>query len=106
MGRRFPACRRGSLPFLRRMVCTAPGKGIKANRLEVAPNPVSGNEVKISYTVSLPSPAMLQLYDNFGRLVKQERLSLDVSALKGGIYIITVRAAGGGVESKKFVLIR
>lgn len=91
------------------------GKGIKANRLEVAPNPVSGNEVKISYTVSLPSPAMLQLYDNFGRLVKQERvalqqgvnrLSLDVSALKGGIYIVTVRAAGGSVESKKFVLIR
>jgi N-acetyl-anhydromuramyl-L-alanine amidase AmpD len=90
-------------------------KGVKANRLEVAPNPVSGNEVKISYTVSVPSQAMLQLYDNFGRLVKQERvalqqgvnrLSLDVSALRGGIYIVTVRAAGGSVESKKFVLIK
>lgn len=90
-------------------------KGIKANRLEVAPNPVSGNEVKISYTITLPSLAMLQLYDNFGRLVKQQRvslqqgvnrLSMDVSALKGGIYIVTVRAADGSVESRKFVLIR
>ncbi|HEY1167244.1 MAG TPA: N-acetylmuramoyl-L-alanine amidase [Chitinophaga sp.] len=94
---------------------TPADKSIKANRLEVAPNPVTGNEVKVSYTVSVPSQAMLQLYDNFGRLVKQERvalqqgvnrLSLDVSTLKGGIYIVTVRAAGGSVESKKFVLIR
>jgi N-acetyl-anhydromuramyl-L-alanine amidase AmpD len=90
-------------------------KGVKANRLEVAPNPVSGSEVKVTYTVTLPSQAMLQLYDNFGRLVRQQRvalqqgvnrLSLDVSALKGGIYIVTVRAADGSVESKQFVLIR
>lgn len=90
-------------------------KGIKANRLEVAPNPVSGSEIKVSYVATLPSQATLQLFDNFGRLVQQQRValqqginrfSLNVAALKGGIYIVTVRAAGGSVESKKVVLIR
>jgi peptidoglycan hydrolase-like amidase/N-acetyl-anhydromuramyl-L-alanine amidase AmpD len=95
---------------------TVTGKGTPAAKLQVAPNPVTGSEVKVSYTSALPSQgAILLLSDNTGRPVQQQRvtlqqginqLSLHTGALKGGIYIVTLKLAGGLSESKKVVLVK
>lgn len=84
--------------------------------LQVAPNPVTGNEVRLSYTlVKEAGNAVLLLSDNTGRPVMQQRvalqqglnqLTLQTGALKGGIYIVTLQLAGGVSESKKLILVK
>lgn len=84
--------------------------------LQVAPNPVTGSEVKLTYTLAKETgDAILVLSDNNGRPVLQQRvalqqglnqLSLQTGALKGGIYIVTLRLAGGVSESKKLILVK
>ena len=87
-----------------------------AQGLQVAPNPVTGSEVKLTYTLAKETGnAILVLSDNNGRPVLQQRvalqqglnqLSLQTGALKGGIYIVTLRLAGGVSESKKLILVK
>lgn len=96
---------------------TVPNSGKKAvSGLQVAPNPVTGNEVKLTYTLAKEAgKAVLLLSDNTGRPVLQQRVSLQqglnqltlqTGALKGGIYIVTMQLAGGVSESKKLILVK
>jgi peptidoglycan hydrolase-like amidase len=84
--------------------------------LQIAPNPVTGSEVKLTYTLTQKAHnAIILLSDNTGRPVLQQRvalqqglnqLTLQTGALKGGIYIVTLQLAGGVSESKKLVLVK
>jgi len=96
---------------------TVPNSGKKAvSGLQVAPNPVTGNEVKLTYTLAKEAgKAVLLLSDNSGRPVLQQRvalqqglnqLTLQTGALRGGIYIVTLQLAGGVSESKKLILVK
>lgn len=89
---------------------------ISVQGLQVAPNPVTGNEVKLTYNLTgKGSNAVILLSDNNGRPVLQQRvavqrglnqLTLQTGALKGGIYIVTLQLAGGVSESKKLILVK
>jgi peptidoglycan hydrolase-like amidase/N-acetyl-anhydromuramyl-L-alanine amidase AmpD len=94
---------------------TVAPKAPVASRLLVSPNPVSGNEVKINYNLQQAAQvAVVVLSDNSGRPIQQKRvalehgdnqLTLNISTVKTGTYIVTIRlSASGTAESKKVVV--
>ena len=77
--------------------------------LKIFPNPASGI-VNIDLGDEELEKGILEILDNQGRVVVQRelefernRLSLDVSDLKGGMYIISLRNEGGAVKRKLFI---
>lgn len=76
----------------------------------VAPNPIAGNEIRVNYFLNnIPQPATLLLSDTYGRIIQQRRLQLqqgnnrlnvNTSLLKAGVYLVTVQMDGGGVSRK------
>ncbi|WP_209139600.1 MULTISPECIES: N-acetylmuramoyl-L-alanine amidase [Niastella] len=85
--------------------------------LSIAPNPVTGSTITIDYTLAAASqPATIVLTDNFGQSAQQRnvvlqqgvnRLSINTSSLKPGVYNVTVRlGASGKATSKKILVVR
>ena len=84
--------------------------------LSIAPNPVTGGTITIGYTLAdVSQPASIVLTDNFGQSAQQRnvvlqqgmnRLSINTSNLKPGIYNVTVRLISGKAISKKILIIR
>jgi N-acetyl-anhydromuramyl-L-alanine amidase AmpD len=85
--------------------------------LTIAPNPVTGGAITIEYTLAdVSQPASIVLTDNFGQSAQQRnvvlqqgvnRLSINVSSLKAGIYNVTVRlGASGKANSKKIIIVK
>lgn len=86
-----------------------------SGNLILFPNPVSGDVVKAGYTLSVSArSAIVLLSDNTGRVLQRKpvqlihgynQITLDISALKSGIYIVTVKPDLSVVsESKKLVV--
>lgn len=82
--------------------------------MAVAPNPVSGNDVHVNYYLNnTPHPATLLLSDTYGRIMLRRRIQLqqgnnrlhiNTSLFKAGVYLITVQLDGmGGGASKKLI---
>jgi peptidoglycan hydrolase-like amidase len=85
--------------------------------LTIAPNPVTGSTITIEYTLAgLSQPASIVLTDNFGQSALQRnvvlqpginRLSVNTSGLKPGIYNVTVRPGiSGKAISKKLLIVK
>jgi peptidoglycan hydrolase-like amidase len=85
--------------------------------LTIAPNPVTGSSITIEYTLNgLSQPASIVLTDNFGQSAQQRnvvlqpginRLSINTSSLKPGIYNVTVRlGVSGKAISKKLLIVK
>jgi N-acetyl-anhydromuramyl-L-alanine amidase AmpD len=84
-------------------------------KLTLFPNPVSGDVVKVGYTLSASArSAIVLLSDNTGKILQRKpvqlihgynQFTLDISALKSGIYIVTIKPDLSVVsESKKLVV--
>ncbi|HEY1201488.1 MAG TPA: N-acetylmuramoyl-L-alanine amidase [Niastella sp.] len=85
--------------------------------LRVAPNPATGSTITIEYSLTDASqPASITISDNYGKAAQQRnvvlqqglnRLSVNTSGLKAGIYNVTVRlATSGKAVSKKLLVVR
>jgi hypothetical protein len=96
---------------------TSDSKTAEAGTLKVAPNPASGGTITIEYTLGDASqPASIVVADNFGQVAQQRnivlqqglnRLSVNTSGLKPGIYNVTVRlGASGKATSKKLLVVK
>jgi N-acetyl-anhydromuramyl-L-alanine amidase AmpD len=86
-------------------------------KLTLFPNPVSGDAVRVGYTLSASArSAIVLLSDNTGKILLRKpvqlihgynQFSLDISALKNGIYIVTIKPDLSVIsESKKLVVAR
>ncbi len=80
--------------------------------LRVSPNPAS-DVLHLEFDQVLPSEALLEIWDRFGRPVMQHHLSAHtsrfspgISTLAEGVYIYSVRSAGALPASGKFVVAR
>ena len=80
--------------------------------LSVAPNPAS-DVLHLTFDQPLPSTALLEVWDRFGRPVMQHNLSAHtsrfspgISTLAEGVYVYSVRSAGTLPVSGKFVVAR
>jgi len=88
---------------------------VAGENLQVAPNPVNGSEVKITYTLREASQAAtIVLSDYYGRTVRQQRVSLQqgnnqltlhTGKLKAGMYVVTIQLQTGKTESKKLMAV-
>ena len=97
---------------------TSDSKATEANgTLKVAPNPVTGSDITVEYTLGDASqPAGIVIADNYGNVAQQRsvvlqkgsnRLTINTTGLKAGIYTITVRLnATGKAVSKKLVVVK
>jgi hypothetical protein len=96
---------------------TSESKTAEAGTLKVAPNPASGGTITIEYTLGDASqPASIVVADNFGQIAQQRnivlqqglnRLSVNTSSLKPGIYNVTVRlGASGKTTSRKLLIVK
>jgi hypothetical protein len=85
--------------------------------LKIAPNPASGGSITIEYTLADASqPASIVVTDNFGHRAQQRnvvlqqgvnRLTINTSGLKAGIYNVTVRlATSGKATSRKLLVVK
>ena len=85
--------------------------------LKVAPNPASGGSITIEYTLAdVSQPASIVVTDNFGKPAQQRnvvlqqgmnRITINTSGLKQGIYNVTVRLASSGkAVSKKLLVVK
>jgi hypothetical protein len=85
--------------------------------LTIAPNPVTGSTITIEYTLAgLSQPASIVLADNFGQAAQQRnvvlqhgvnRLIINTSGLKAGLYNVTIRlGASGKAISKKLLIVK
>jgi hypothetical protein len=85
--------------------------------LRVAPNPATSSTITIEYSLTDASqPASITITDNFGKAAQQRnvvlqqglnRLSINTSGLKAGIYNVTVRlATSGKATSKKLLVVK
>jgi hypothetical protein len=85
--------------------------------LRVAPNPATSGTITIEYSLTDASqPASITITDNFGKTAQQRnvvlqqglnRLSINTSGLKAGIYNVTVRlATSGKATSKKLLVVK
>jgi hypothetical protein len=83
--------------------------------LTLYPNPVSGDVVRVKYTLSASArSAIVLISDNTGKVLQRKpvqlqhginQFTLDISALKNGIYIVTIKPDLSVVsESKKLVV--
>lgn len=89
---------------------------IGSSNLTIFPNPVSGDVVKVGYSLSSakPRPAILVLSDNTGTVIQRKpvqlqhgnnQLSLSIAGLKNGIYIIAIQSGLPVIsEGKKLVV--
>lgn len=97
---------------------TSDSKATQADgTLKVAPNPVTGNSITIEYTLGDASqPAGIVISDNYGNIAQQRsvvlqkgsnRLTVNTTGLKAGVYTITVRLnATGKAVSRKLVVVK
>ena len=97
---------------------TSDSKATEANgTLKVAPNPVTGSAIIVEYTLGDASqPAGIVIADNYGNIAQQRsvvlqkgsnRLTINTTGLKAGVYTITVRLnATGKAVSRKLVVVR
>ena len=93
---------------------TSDAKTVAAENLRLAPNPVTGSEVTVSYTLEgAAQPATISLGDYNGRIVRQQRVALQqgynqlrvhTGKLKAGMYIVTIQLQTGKTESKKMMV--
>jgi N-acetyl-anhydromuramyl-L-alanine amidase AmpD len=85
--------------------------------LRVAPNPATSGTITIEYSLTDASqPASITITDNFGKAAQQRnvvlqqglnRLTINTSGLKAGIYNVTVRlATSGKATSKKLLVVK
>ncbi|MFL5744459.1 MAG: SpoIID/LytB domain-containing protein [Niastella sp.] len=85
--------------------------------LKIAPNPATGSAITIEYTLADASqPASIVVSDNFGQAAQQRnvvlqqglnRLTINTSGLKPGIYNVTIRLnASGKSTSKKLLIVK
>jgi peptidoglycan hydrolase-like amidase len=85
--------------------------------LKVAPNPATGGSITIEYMLTDASqPASIVVTDNYGQQAQQRnvvlqqgvnRLSINTSGLKAGVYNVTVRlATSGKAVSKKLLVVK
>ncbi|WP_324673667.1 beta strand repeat-containing protein [Hymenobacter sp. GOD-10R] len=83
-----------------------------ASALSLFPNPSTGH-FTLSYTAAQPQPATLTLTDRLGRVVLQQRLSLqagvnslpvEAPASAAGLYQLTLRTATGQAHQQKIVI--
>jgi hypothetical protein len=94
---------------------TSAGKTVAADNLRLAPNPVTGSEVTVYYTLQgAAQPATISLGDYNGRPVRVQRvalqqgynqLTLHTGTLKAGMYIVTIQLQTGKTESKKIMVV-
>ncbi|SEW45783.1 SpoIID/LytB domain protein/Por secretion system C-terminal sorting domain-containing protein [Chitinophaga sp. YR573] len=88
---------------------------VPTGKLTLFPNPVSGDVVKVGYTLSASArSAIVLLSDNTGKVLQRKpvqlihgynQFTLDISALKNGIYIVTIKPDLSVIsESKKLVV--
>jgi N-acetyl-anhydromuramyl-L-alanine amidase AmpD len=102
----------------------APETDVKETVAEIAkvnltlfPNPASGDVVRVRYTLSASArSAIVLISDNTGKVLQRKpvqlqhginQFTLDISALKNGIYIVTIKPNLSVVsESKKLVVAR
>jgi N-acetyl-anhydromuramyl-L-alanine amidase AmpD len=99
-------------------ISTNGDKGITDDgALKVAPNPASGGTITIEYSLNdVSQPASIVITDNFGKSAQQRnvvlqqgmnRLSINTSGLKPGIYNVTIRlGASGKATSKKLLIVK
>jgi hypothetical protein len=97
---------------------TSDSKATDANgTLKVAPNPVTGSAITVEYTLGDASqPAGIVIADNYGNIAQQRsvvlqkgsnRLTINTTGLKAGVYTITVRLnATGKAVSRKLVVVK
>ena len=89
----------------------------EAGTLKLAPNPAKGSAITIEYTLGDASqPASIVVTDNFGQIAQQRnvvlqqglnRLAVNTSGLKAGIYNVTIRlGATGKATSKKLLVVK
>ena len=84
--------------------------------LTIAPNPVTGGTITVEYTLAdVSQPASIVLSDNFGQSAQQRnvvlqqgvnRLSINTSHLKPGLYNVTIRLISGKAISKKILIVK
>jgi hypothetical protein len=85
--------------------------------LKLAPNPAKGSAITIEYTLGdVSQPASIVITDNFGQIAQQRnvvlqqginRLAVNTSGLKAGIYNVTIRlGASGKATSKKLLVVK
>ncbi|SFE84438.1 SpoIID/LytB domain protein/Por secretion system C-terminal sorting domain-containing protein [Chitinophaga sp. CF118] len=85
--------------------------------LTIFPNPASGDVVRVRYTLAASArPAIVLISDNSGKILQRKpvqlqhgvtQFTLDISSLKNGIYIVTIKPNLSVVsESKKLVVAR
>jgi hypothetical protein len=85
--------------------------------MKVAPNPATGGAITIEYSLTDASqPASIIVTDNFGKSAQQRnvvlqqgvnRLSINTSGLKPGIYNVTIRlSVSGKATSKKLLIVK
>jgi len=94
---------------------TSAGKTVATDNLRLAPNPVTGSEVTVYYTLQgAAQPATISLGDYNGRPVRVQRvtlqqgynqLTLHTGTLKAGMYIVTIQLQTGKTESKKIMVV-
>jgi peptidoglycan hydrolase-like amidase len=83
--------------------------------LKLAPNPATGSAVTIEYTLAdVSQPASIVVTDNFGQAAQQRnvvlqqglnRLTINTSGLKAGIYNVTIRLGASGKSTSKKLLV-
>ncbi|WP_166437292.1 carboxypeptidase regulatory-like domain-containing protein [Niastella caeni] len=85
--------------------------------LKIAPNPVTGSAITIEYTLAdVSQPASIVITDNFGQIAQQRnvvlqqglnRLTVNTSGLKAGVYNVTVRpGTTGKATSRKLLIVK
>jgi GH43 family beta-xylosidase len=84
------------------------------SRLSLMPNPITaGNQIQVIYRSDVSQPATITVYDVFGRVVQQQRVTvlngynrfvLQSSPLHRGVYSTTIQLSNGNKESRKIVI--
>lgn len=90
-----------------------PGRAFRLG-IQVQPNPVEGRFAVIKYGLPAAGPAELAIFDVTGRVVERRALvakrsgmvSIDISNLSVGVYLVRVDALGGYTDSRKLVIQR
>jgi hypothetical protein len=94
---------------------TSDSRIAEAGTLKLAPNPATGSAITIEYTLGdVSQPASIVVTDNFGQAAQQRnvvlqqgmnRLTINTSALKPGVYNVTIRLGATGKSTSKKLLI-
>lgn len=91
-----------------------PGAGERGGQYGGSAQSITGHEIRVNYFLNnISQPATLILSDTYGRIIQRRRLQLqqgnnrlnvNTSLLKAGVYLVTVQLEGmGGGASRKII---